>query len=75
MGSPALGTSGITDIVIGLAFDFIVIRKLANRKIHSQTMPVFSINPLHWLDLRHFIVLALSCIETSSKEYTYYLVD
>ena len=55
-GSPVLGTSGITDIVIGLAAD-LAVKKPSKRKKHSQVIPIFSTNPLYCLDFGLFIVL------------------
>jgi len=45
IGSPVLGTSGIIDIVTGLAEDMVAIRKPSRRKILSQTMAIFNISP------------------------------
>ena len=45
IGSPVLGTSGIIDILIGLAAALVEIRKPSSRKLHSQVMAIFSISP------------------------------
>jgi hypothetical protein len=56
IGSPVLGTSGITDIVIASAEDLVAIRNPPSKKMHNQTTASFKINPLFWLAL---IVISL----------------